>query len=838
HETILTGNSNHDIGLGEGEVLGGYWTISTATSITALSDIRFTGGYSFENNYYIGDFNLNGATLYMDGFSINTTGTVIFNGTIEGNFEILGVFDVNKYVTDTLHFIGDVTVTDTMQSQEYGGGLGIQKLRIDGNITNNGVVRDREDTDNPDELNILVTGNIINHGIWSCMHVNLIGAETQIISQSQGTHFESNFYDLNAASDIWAESDIHMGLNFDLNGATLNMQYHTLQMGGWLYDGTISNATLRGGYLQDITSISHLAIEGIVTCDNGNLFKDLVYIQDTLQSNEYGGGSTYYDVEIEGNIQNHGVIRNINSGDMLRLHISGNIENQGEWLHAETILNGSLLQKLEQSEGSSFSGNFIDSDSTSYIYALSDLSFTGNINLGRSLLDMGGHTLTLDGWLHNGYLNNSILNGGIIQNITSSSSLRIEGKVTLDAGNCFNHFVFVDDTLQSNEYGGGSTYFDLVIDGDLTNLGVIQNINNGDMLRVFLKGNLTNHGIWANKLLYLNGTSDQHLTLIENMPIECEVNFDAMLSTAPFQWMWEGNVLISEDFEGEDAQVLSWNVPVEQSAYGTFYCETGGGNSRNIVIEQGLFQPVSLHAETDCLNAVFTWGMEGGNPDGYNVYKDQELLANVDTAFYTDEFLMPDEIYLYYVTALWGEDESGPSSILSVTLPLPDSLAPTSLNAIQEESHVLLTWAAPNACLSVDGYNIYRNNQKINDELILDPEFMDTPGHGDFEYQIKAVYYFGESDPSEVAVIHLSGVEELWKEKIRLYPNPVSHILTVESEYKIDLYQVFSANGQQLISYMPGSKSISLDVQEYETGLYFILLQSEEGSVMMKFAVK
>jgi len=344
YETVLTGNTNQNISLGEGSIFGGFWTNDNSDSLTALSDIRYDGRYVYSGIDYTGDFNLKGNTLFMDGFSINTTGTIIYNGTIEGNFEILGTFDVNKYVTDTMRFVGQVTVSDTLQNTIYGGGSGIQKLLIDGDIINNGVVQD-----NPfgDELNIIITGNIINNNLWTCNYVNLVGTGTQHIAQSPGTKFVSNFYDLDSSSMLLGDSDIELAMDFDLKGSTLDMQNHTLRMGGWLINGYINNTILHGGSLKNITSLDNLTIEGTVSIDDFNIFHGSVVVTDTLQSSYYGGGVYNFDLTIDGSLTNNGVIKNQIPGLWLRIFINGNMTNNGIWNNFLTYVYVSNEQYIE-----------------------------------------------------------------------------------------------------------------------------------------------------------------------------------------------------------------------------------------------------------------------------------------------------------------------------------------------------------------------------------------------------------------------------------------------------------------------------------------------------------
>ncbi len=265
YQTDLSGVGNQNLTLADGKSFGGIWSCTSPHSITALSNMRFDCIYSYQGTFYTADFNLNGSVFHLGNFSINSSGTLVYRGTLEGDFEILGNFRVNKFVEDTLVFKGNITVTDTLENNIYGGGYGIQKLKIIGNIINNGVVRDREDGRNDDDLSILITGNITNNGKWTCNFVDFIGTETQYISQAPGKLFESNFADLDHLSSVAANSDITITKDIALYNAQWNMQGHMLNLTAWLWGGAIENAKINGGYLNAVTAIGSITIYGTVT---------------------------------------------------------------------------------------------------------------------------------------------------------------------------------------------------------------------------------------------------------------------------------------------------------------------------------------------------------------------------------------------------------------------------------------------------------------------------------------------------------------------------------------------------------------------------------------------
>lgn len=344
YETNLVSTNNQNLSLALGYNFGSIITRDSSGPLTALTDMVFRCGYSISSTSYTGDFDLNGAIFHLGAHSIDATGTLVYNGTFEGDFEIKGVFTISKYITQTMVFNGTVTVTDTLKANVYGSGYGIFDLKVEGDIINNGVIKNNVS----DDLRIKITGDIYNNGQWDHNFTELIGLNDQYLFQSSGKHFEGDFSSTDSTSNIIASSDLNFSNNFDLNGATLDMQFNTLTMQGWLYDGSIDNTLLNGGYLQDLTSLGNLTTDGTVTIyENNNKFIGSTVVNGIIQSHEYASGSITYTLAIDGDITNNGTIQNFNSGDMLILNITGNLTNNGTWDNYRTYLHGESEQHIK-----------------------------------------------------------------------------------------------------------------------------------------------------------------------------------------------------------------------------------------------------------------------------------------------------------------------------------------------------------------------------------------------------------------------------------------------------------------------------------------------------------
>jgi hypothetical protein len=611
-------------------------------------------------------------------------------------------------------------------------------------------------------------------------------------------------------------------------------------MSGWLTNGTISSTILHGGFLENLTSEGELTIEGLVTCSNGNHFWDYVTVTDTLQSDEYGGGATWFDLYIEGNITNNGVIRDINSGDKLRTYIAGNIQNNGEWLHSATVLNGSAEQVLEQTETTSFGGDFSSSDAMSNITGNSDLTFTGSFDLNGSTFVMNSNLLTVMGTFSDGNIDNAHLAGGIISSISSLGNLTIEGTVSCDDGNTFSGVTTVTGILQSIEYGGGAGTFEVEVNGDLINNGIIRNINSGDRLILYITGDLKNNGSWVNYQTFLDGTEDQRIYLIGSAPIEGEVRFDAVLNTSPFQWYHEGTILNSADFTGETSQVLVWAVPVSETWYGVFHCETGAGSSRNIIVMQDVVPPINLQLSYDCTDVNLTWEMPAGsNPDGWNIYCDGNFIATVDVMAYTHPMLMPDQNYDYWITAIYGGEESIPGPMEDIFVPIPDNIQPDELGASVSNGVVTLFWVVLASCLEPEGYNVYRNGEQVNTSLITETEYVDEPGTGTWEYHVTAVYYFGESGPSNTQTVVITGIEESMPgDNISIFPNPATDHITIRSGKPVTCLRLLNQTGAELVNLSSSERMINLPIKQISPGTYFLVIRQGQNTITRKIIIR
>jgi len=80
----------------------------------------------------------------------------------------------------------------------------------------------------------------------------------------------------------------------------------------------------------------------------------------------------------------------------------------------------------------------------------------------------------------------------------------------------------------------------------------------------------------------------------------------------------------------------------------------------------------------------------------------------------------------------------------------------------------------------LQGYNVYRDDDQINAELVELTTYTDIePSIGTHNYYVTAVYDMGESVHSDTVTIVVTGVDELSLESVSVYPNPSNGKFTV-----------------------------------------------------------
>lgn len=173
--------------------------------------------------------------------------------------------------------------------------------------------------------------------------------------------------------------------------------------------------------------------------------------------------------------------------------------------------------------------------------------------------------------------------------------------------------------------------------------------------------------------------------------------------------------------------------------------------------------------------------------------------------------------------------------------------APVNLDAVVNVLSVNLTWDAPPASTAnksilstndLEGYNVYRDDVKINSSVIETEAYTDTDlPINVFEYYVTAVYTGGESDPSDVVTVLITDINKLEQQNIEVYPNPASNFINIKAE-NITNIRIINTVGQVMIKNDVNTNHAQININDLQSGVYFIQIDTEKESFTKKIIIK
>jgi hypothetical protein len=230
--------------------------------------------------------------------------------------------------------------------------------------------------------------------------------------------------------------------------------------------------------------------------------------------------------------------------------------------------------------------------------------------------------------------------------------------------------------------------------------------------------------------------------------------------------------------------------------------------------------------------------------EGYRVYRNHHLLTQeiITETFYVDENLQHGN-YEYYVITYYIEGcISELSNSVTVQIEL-DSIICEAVNDLASEkcdnNCILLSWSAPESDLEIEGYNLFRNEQLINEQLIINNSYLDKNlPTGNYEYYVVTHYTTGcisDSSNHIKETIGLSIKENDYG--VVIYPNPTTGELTITNyKLRITKVEVFDVYGRKLSSHhlIVSSSHHIVNIFHLQAGIYFVRIETEKGIITQK----
>jgi hypothetical protein len=119
--------------------------------------------------------------------------------------------------------------------------------------------------------------------------------------------------------------------------------------------------------------------------------------------------------------------------------------------------------------------------------------------------------------------------------------------------------------------------------------------------------------------------------------------------------------------------------------------------------------------------------------------------------------------------------------------------------------------------------------------------YVDTPTEDDGKryYRVYAFKGISRSEYSNIVTAEFSevtGLEDEFEKGIHVFPNPVTHYLTIEFEQiKINDIVVCDLMGNTIMKNRCNQKTLVLDLKSEKTGFYILKISSQGKSAFFKF---
>jgi hypothetical protein len=135
------------------------------------------------------------------------------------------------------------------------------------------------------------------------------------------------------------------------------------------------------------------------------------------------------------------------------------------------------------------------------------------------------------------------------------------------------------------------------------------------------------------------------------------------------------------------------------------------------------------------------------------------------------------------------------------------------------------------------GYNLYKDNVKLNNEPVTGLSYTDEDDGKRKEYYVTAVYETEGEKSSNPAVIYNVGIALVNNDLVTIYPNPADDKIFVKGEF--DVLELISFAGIKALSIQPDGKDITeVNIQNLTSGVYLLRMVKGNSTDYRKIIIK
>lgn len=331
----------------------------------------------------------------------------------------------------------------------------------------------------------------------------------------------------------------------------------------------------------------------------------------------------------------------------------------------------------------------------------------------------------------------------------------------------------------------------------------------------------------------------------------------SLASLGPFQTTqndaWEELVDIGEVLSGGASEIAILIEPLgntEANAYPRVDCDHSENVNGSVFGNLNDLNTMQVSTNGNFLMDVWIQTANGSKkashkqiPDYYsigtNIYRNDELLAFVpkpDSSFI--DFDLEPGYYDYCVATVYTADSglhTWTSMVSEVCINdiICNPHCDEPLNLLAQYSTEMgneLFWDSPASQEELLGYNVYSEDELLNEELITDTYFYHScEDYYERCYVVTAVYEECESDPSNEACSSHLAVNHIEK-PIEIFPNPAKDFVIIESFQNILSMKITNSLGQIIYSNKHINQThYKINTSGFGSGSFFIEIQTDTG---------
>lgn len=231
-------------------------------------------------------------------------------------------------------------------------------------------------------------------------------------------------------------------------------------------------------------------------------------------------------------------------------------------------------------------------------------------------------------------------------------------------------------------------------------------------------------------------------------------------------------------------------------------------------------------------NLLASWSAPAGNPTGYNVYVNGQVVLEGTTDLQYEFPGNPNEFCLVEVVALYSGDMTSVKKVATLGGSVPVVCDPvTNLEALpyeyEGENGALVSWTEP---AGASAYDIY-----VGEELLGtangQPIFIGFDGEPLGIYSIGVVAVYADGCQSSMATVEFdwnyTSLDET-KATTAIYPNPTSGNFTVEGVNVVSV-EIYNLVGQKV--YEAQGQTVNVDAANWDKGVYLVRVSDQQGLV-------